>query len=127
VDRKSSRPIISILIVGFLLSATMIVPSIRSLPLSEFSIVYHSVMLAALTSPFAIICLLFRNNPSPTAPIIFATAFSLTHAYLIFVSYAYPPQEFGYSGLILAPPVEAIVAIPAALLVIFTINRSRQS
>ena len=127
MERDRRSPLIAIPILGFLLSVTMTVPSMRSLPFGEFTIVYHSIMVASLTSPFLIISFWFRNSPTITTPAIFAATFSLTHAYLIYVSYAYPPQEFGYSGLILAPPLEAIVAIPAAMLIIFAIKRSSQT
>lgn len=80
-------------------------------------------MFVALLSPFLIIFFVFRKDSSNTSPIVFGALFSLTHAYLIFVSYAYPPQEFGYVGLIFAPVFEGIVAVPLGLLIIFIIRR----
>jgi len=72
-------------------------------------------MLIALVAPFLVIYWMFRNNSSNIDPIAFGTPFSLTHAYLIYVTYTYPPQEFGYVGLIFAPMLEALVAVPAGL------------
>jgi hypothetical protein len=109
--------------IGLLLSAIIIVPSVRSIPISSFSIKYHLTMFVALVVPFLVIFLVYRNNSSNTSPIAFGALFSLTHAYLIFVTYAYPPQEFGYVGLIFAPVLEAVVAVPLGLLVIFVIKR----
>lgn len=109
--------------IGLLLSAVMIVPSVRSIPISLFSILYHLTMLVALVAPFLVIYFVFRNNSSNIYPIAFGALFSLTHAYLIYVTYANPPQEFGYGGLIFAPVLEAVVAVPVALLIIFTIKR----
>jgi hypothetical protein len=114
--------------IGLLLSAIMIVPSVRSIPVSSFSIKYHLTMFVALVAPFIVIYLVFRNNSSNVSPIAFGTPFSLTHAYLIYVTYAYPPQEFGYVGLIFAPVLEAVVAVPLALLIIFAIKpRAKRS
>lgn len=109
--------------IGLLLSAIMIVPSVRSIPVSLFSVLYHLTMLIALVVPFLVIYWVFRNSSASTPPIAFGILFSLTHAYLIYVTYAYPPQEFGYVGLIFAPVLEAVVAVPVALLVIFTVKR----
>jgi hypothetical protein len=121
MNRKSSASIF--VAIGLLLSAIIIVPSVHSIPVTLFSILYHLTMLIALVAPFLFTYWVFRNNSSNTSPIAFGTLFSLTHSYLIYVTYAYPPQEFGYVGLILAPIFEAVVAVPVALLVIFTIRR----
>jgi hypothetical protein len=121
VKRKGAPSIF--VAIGLLLSAIMIVPSVRSIPISLFSVLYHLTMLIALVAPFLIIYWVFRNDSSNTYPMAFGSLFSLTHAYLIYVTYANPPQEFGYVGLIFAPVLEAAVAVPAALLIIFTIKR----
>jgi hypothetical protein len=121
VKRKGAPSIF--VAIGLLLSAIMIVPSVRSIPISLFSVLYHLTMLIALVAPFLIIYWVFRNDSSNTYPMAFGSLFSLTHAYLIYVTYANPPQEFGYVGLIFAPVLEAAVAVPAALLVVFTVKR----
>jgi hypothetical protein len=113
----------SLLMVGLLLSIILILPSLRSLPLSVFSTFYHLIMLGALVSPFLIICIVFRQNPSSLHAIAFGALFSLTHLYLIYVTYANSPHEFGYVGLIVAPLLEAVVAVPVALFAIFLARR----
>jgi len=124
MDRNRLRLII---VVGLILSVIMIIPSVHSLSFDLFSVIYHFIMLVALASPFLIIYSVFRNSSSMKLPITLTTMFSLAHTYLIYVSYANPPQEFGYVGLIFAPFLEAIVAIPIALLIVFIIKRSQQN
>lgn len=114
-----------ILVTGLLLSGIMIVPSIRMTPFGRFSIVYHSMLLAALSLPFWITYFLSRNRSWTIPAVTLGVLFSLCHAYLIYVSYAYPPQEFGYAGLLFAPLVEAVVVIPIAMVVIYIIKRLR--
>jgi hypothetical protein len=111
--------------VGLLLSGILILPSLRSLPLSVFSAAYHLIMLGALVSPFFIVCVAFRHNPSSLHVIAFGALFSLTHLYLIYVTYANSPHEFGYVGLIVAPLLEAVVAVPVALFAVFMARRWR--
>jgi len=123
MNEKSPKSAFATLIIGLPLSAIIIVPSVKSLPFGSFSIIYHLIMLAALVSPFLIIYFVFRKTPSNISPITFGVLFSLTHAYLVYVTYAYPAQEFGYVGLIFAPVLEAVVALPVALLVIFIMRK----
>jgi hypothetical protein len=123
MNRKGSTSIFAIVAIGLLLSAIMIGPSVHSIPITLFSILYHLTMFVALVVPFLTIYFVFRNSTSNISPLVFGVMFSLTHAYLIYVTYANPPQEFGYVGLIFAPFLEAVVAVPIALLIIFIIRR----
>jgi hypothetical protein len=105
----------------------MIVPSIRLTPFGLFSIVFHLVLLAPLSLPFYIIYFLSRKRSWTIPSVTLGALFSLCHAYLIYVSYAKPPQEFGYVGLLFAPLLEALVVIPIAIPVIFIIKRLRRN
>jgi hypothetical protein len=123
MNRQASMSLVSVLIIGLLLSAIMIVPSIRIVPFGLFSIIFHILLLGALSLPFLIIYFFFRSDFSHVVPITLGATFSLCHAYLIYVSYARAPQEFGYVGLLFAPLLEAVVAIPVAIIVILVIKR----
>jgi hypothetical protein len=82
-------------------------------------------MLASLVSPFLIIYFIFRKDPPDDSPITFGTLFLLAHAYLTYTTYTIEPQEFGYVGLVFAPIVEAIIVVPAAMLIIFLLKQLR--
>jgi hypothetical protein len=127
---KTHRQVLVVLAIGLLLSLIIMVPPLRLAGASDsfltpFSIILHLLLFIALPSPFVVIYLMFRNSSSRSTPIALGVAFSLCHLWLIYATYAFPPQEFGYLGLIFAPFLEAVVAIPAALLVIFLIKPLR--
>lgn len=127
---KTHRQVLVVLVIGLLLSLSIMVPPIRLAGasgsfLTPFSIIFLVLLFIALPSPFLVIYLMFRNSSSPVTPIALGVAFLFCHLWLIYATYAFPPQEFGYLGLIFAPFLEAVVAIPAALLVIFLIKRLR--
>ena len=114
---------LSILVVGLLLSTVMIIPSIRITPVGLFTVVFHPILLAALSAPFVILYLLSRNRRWAIPTLTSGALFSLGHLYLIYVSYARLPQEFGYIGLILAPALEAIVVVPLTGVFVLIFNR----
>jgi hypothetical protein len=101
----------------------VIVPSVRLTPAGLFSIIFHVLLLIALSLPFLVIYLLPQNRYWSVSAMTLGALFSFAHAYLIYVSYTSPPQEFGYVGLLFAPVLEAIVVVPLAIPIILVINK----
>jgi hypothetical protein len=110
--------------VGLVLSALMIIPSIRSLPWSFFSVGYHLIMLGAVSSPFLILWT-FRDQMSESISLRFVYLYGMCHLYLVYVSFANRPHEFGYVGLIFAPIFESVVVWPVAGLIVL-VSRFRE-
>jgi Na+-driven multidrug efflux pump len=120
-----------ILIIGCVLSAVAAVPSICYSARyhsghAAFHVVFNAVLLAALCSPFVLIYFAGRNAHRASNPVTFGAVFSLLHAYVIYATYTVRPQEFGFSGLIFVPFLEALIGIPISLLIVFLNGRRRR-
>ena len=116
------------LAIGVLLSVVLVVPSVLySVRYGSGDRVFHAVfnvmLLGAVTSPFVVIYWFTRNRSRAVAAVTFGAVFSLCHAWLIYVSYAFKPQEFGYLGLIFAPFLEAAIGVPISLVLVFIVKR----
>jgi hypothetical protein len=125
-DSSTATPwAVPLLTAGVILSAILTAASVRITPFSLFSVIFHLIMLTALSSPFVVLYVLASRRRTWTVPLVtFGSLFIIDHLYLIYVTYTRPPREFGYIGLIFAPVLEAVVAIPVGLLIILIAKRS---
>jgi len=82
-------------------------------------------LFAALCFPFLILYLFARNGPAILS-VTFGTVLAFFHGYLIYTTYRFKPQEFGYLGLVLVPFLELLIAAPVSFLIVFLVKRVRR-
>jgi len=116
----------AILVVGILLSAGLIAPSLRIVPFGGFSAGLHTVMFVMLNLPFAALYVLSGNRGTSLSILVMTGLFSLCHLALIYWTYTTRPREFGYAGLVFAPFLEAAVAIPVGIAITWIMKRSER-
>lgn len=83
---------------------------------------FNVVLFTALFSPFLMIYL-FGRRGTQILPVVSGLVFSSFHAYLIYRSWRFKPQEFGYLGLVFVPFLEIAVGVPLAFLIVLVIAR----
>jgi len=129
-DSPNRAPLI-VLVIGLVLSVVMVAPSVRYSALYYTPghlaghVVLNVVMLAAVSSPFFLIYL-FTRNRAAILSVTFGAVFSVLHAYPIYTTYRFRPQEFGYVGLIFIPFLEAVIGVPSSLLIVFVVRRMQR-
>ena len=118
-----------VLVIGLFLSLVLTAPSI-SYSVRYYSgsdhLIWHAAfnatLLAAVSLPFLFIYFFARHRPAIVA-VTLGAVFSCFHGYLIYTTYRFKPQEFGYLGLILIPFFEILIAAPLSFVIIFAIGR----
>ncbi len=96
--------------------------------LSSFLI--NLFLLLAVSIPFLILNYIFRKGYAYHRVIFLSIPFLLGHGFLayLYLNPKFPPQEFGFIGLLLLPIYESIVAVPVGyflILVFELVNKSR--
>lgn len=124
---KDREPVY-VLAIGSVLSLVLVIPSALysgrfggGSPL--FHVIFNLILLAALASPFVGVYFFTRKGGRAVEAVTLGTVFGLCHGWLIYVNYAFKPQEFGYVGLVFAPFLEVFVGIPIAFLVVVLAKR----
>lgn len=115
--QNTRRTVIWLLAVGEILSAVMVIPSLRWTGLKPASLIFHLVLFAVVSAPFAILYAALRHGWSSISVGSIAVACICLHAWVIKGIYApgFAPQEFGYVGLVLVPFYELAIAVPIGL------------
>lgn len=128
VRSMRSREAFCVLAIGCVLSVVMVIPSVLysarfggGNPM--FHVIFNLILLVAVASPFLTLYFFTRKRGREIATMTFGVVFSLCHAWMIFTSYAFKPQEFGYLGLVFAPFLEAFIGVPIALVLVLVVKR----
>ncbi|HYL35604.1 MAG TPA: hypothetical protein VEV17_06815 [Bryobacteraceae bacterium] len=127
-----SREAFYVLAIGCFLSVALVIPSVLYSARygggnPSFHVIFNLILLAAVVSPFVGVYFFTRKGGRALAALTLGVVFSLGHAWMIYASYAFKPQEFGYVGLVFAPFLEAAIGVPISLVIIFIVNRLRRS
>ena len=132
IQHPQKRPARIVLLIGLALSIMVTAPSVSysarysSTGNLVFHVVFNVILFAALCFPFLILYLLARNGPAILS-VTFGTVLACFHGYLIYTTYRFRPQEFGYLGLVVVPFFELLIAVPVSFLIVFLIRRVRHS
>ena len=126
-----SREAVYVLAIGCVLSLALVIPSVLYSARygggnPSFHIIFNLILLAAVVSPFVGVYFFTRKGGRALAALTLGAVFSLCHAWMIYVSYAFKPQEFGYLGLVLAPFLEVGIGVPVSLVIVFIVKRVRR-
>jgi len=115
--QNTRRTAIWLLPVGEILSAVMVIPSLRWTGLKPASLIFHLVLFAVVSAPFAILYAALRHGWSSISVGSIAVACICVHAWVIKGIYApgFAPQEFGYVGLVLVPFYELVIGVPIGM------------
>ncbi len=130
IQHPQKRTARIVLLIGLALSIMLTAPSVSysarysSTDNLVFHIVFNVILFAALSFPFLLIYLFARNGPAILS-VTFGTVLACIHGYLIYTTYRFKPQEFGYLGLVLVPFLEVLIAAPVSFMIIFFVRRVR--